>query len=562
MNHRKLAFIILGPLCVGLGAVTLYSFATSQLIQPVTPTFTYDNPRQQQRATTNQPSDTDSSTSERRTAAAPKPSPAPATSQDDTPLSPAHEAIKRSVAKEYTYHPLVAANDPGYASSWALQKINAPAAWDISTGNDETVLAVIDTGFALEHQDLISRWHVNAAETGTTTSTDRCWSGVAVEKRTNNCDDDANGYIDDWRGWNFYLGDNDPQTGRQNPAGAAVSHGTETAGLAGASGNNGAGISTVNWRTRLMPLQVLSDDGPGYTSDVVAAMRYAVDNGADVINLSLGAYEYDPAVKAAVDYAETHNVVVVAAAGNCGTGGESCDNYPAGTITYPARHPSVIAVGATTQTDERASFSSYGPAIDVVAPGSGTITTPTWTNDNQTTLYAGAVYGTSYAAPQVASLVTLIKSIRPASSIRDITALVQATTTKPSTMGGAIYSEHLGHGLINAHAALTVAKSLNTSSGTPILHQAGGVKSEHVLIASDTVGSGCTVNAGTYCTIRLSDHSSGYDRYLPYRQADTSGMTGWSWPATTIESGLWAIRSLQGNSQSTTPYLVGATTTP
>lgn len=465
--------------------------------------------------------------------------------------APKQEEIRQTVTEEHTYYPLLSANDPGYAANWAVQKVNAPAAWNIATGNGQTVVAVIDTGFALNHEDLRNNWATNSGEIGLTQSGQRCWTGIAQNKNTNNCDDDNNGYIDDWRGWNFSGVDNNPMTGRTNPSGAAVAHGTEVSGLVGAAGNNATGVTTINWNTKIMPLQALSDDGPGYTSDVAAAIYYAVDNGADVINLSLGGPIFDPALKAATDYAYARKVVVVAASGNCGTGNEAgCQGYPAGSISYPALNDHVIAVGATTVNDQRASFSSYGPALDVVAPGSGTIVAPTWTATNDATLYSGALYGTSYASPQVASLASLIKSIRPDSTTDDVTALLLASTTKLPAMNGAPYTNELGHGIINAASALTIAQSLNNSSATPKLLQAGGPVSEHRYASGDTLGSGCTTISGTYCTVWMRNAQTGQDRYLPYQAANQQGAVGWTWNGAILQSGEWQVRATQGDNRS------------
>jgi subtilisin family serine protease len=468
-----------------------------------------------------------------------------------TTNAPKQNEVRKTVSQEYTYYPLVDANDPGYPANWAVQKVNAPAAWNMSTGNGSTVIAVIDTGYALNHEDLKNNWFTNAKEMGMTKLGDRCWTGLSQDKSTNNCDDDNNGYVDDWRGWNFYLGDNNPMAGRTNSAGSAAGHGTETSGLVGAAGNNGIGIATINWNTKIMPLQALSDDGPGYTSDIAAAIYYAVDNGANVINLSLGGSAYDASMKAATDYAFSHNVVVVAAAGNCGSGTEQgCQGLPAGAMLYPALNDHVIAVGATTIDNQRASFSSYGPGLDVVAPGSGTIVSPTWTSTNATTLYAGALYGTSFASPQVASLASLIKSIRPASSVDDITALLLGSATKLPAMNGLPYMSELGHGLINAGAALTTTSSLNSLAATPKLAQAGGPISEHQYANNDTLGSGCSAAAASYCTVWLRNDQTGYDRYLPYQQANAQGASGWTWSGSILPAGSWQVRAVQGDYRS------------
>lgn len=471
--------------------------------------------------------------------------------QSTTTNSPKHDAIRASVKEERTYYPLRIANDPGYVSSWALQKMNAPAAWDIAVGTGQTVVAVIDTGFGLTHEDLKDNWHENANEKGLTNSSGRCWTGITADKATNNCDDDNNGYVDDWRGWNFSIGDNNPMTGRTNPSGVGVAHGTEVAGLVGAGGNNATGVTTLNWNTKVMPLQALSDDGPGYTSDVAAAVYYAVDNGADVINMSLGGSIYDGALEAATDYAYDNNVVVVSAAGNCGTGTEGgCEGLPAGFMGWPALNNNVIAVGATNSSDQRASFSSYGPGLDVVAPGSGTISSPTWTAANGTSLYSATLYGTSYSSPYVASLASLIKVIRPNSSVHDVTALLSGSATKLSAMNGSYYTNQLGHGVVNAASALNIATSLNNTSATPQLLQAGGRLSEHRYTGSDSLGSGCIATAASYCSVWLRNEYTDLDRYLPYKLADLQGSAGWTWSGGTLPGGEWQIRAIQGDAWS------------
>ena len=554
-KHKKVTISIVFCSIVALIAMIawfhhLQAGSVIQKNKPTNTTATYTSKQLANKPTDNS-SSTDSTKDAKLTVDIPHTTESPKQLQPTTE-SPKQSSIREVVNKEHVYYPLLTANDPGYASDWAIQKVNAPAAWNISTGNGQTVVAVIDTGFALDHEDLKNNWYMNNGETGLTKEGDSCWTGAAQDKQTNNCDDDGNGYIDDWRGWNFSSGDNNPMAGRVNPNGAAVTHGTETAGLVGATGNNNLGIATINWNTKIMPLQALSDNGPGYTSDIIAAIYYAVDNGANVISMSLGGSEFDQDLVDATNYAYEHNVVVIAAAGNCGTGTEQgCSGLPAGSMSYPALNNHVISVGATTSSDQRASFSSYGADLDVVAPGSGSINSPIWTASNSTSLYASYLNGTSFAAPQVASLASLIKSIRPDSSVDDITALILATATKPSVMNGALYTNEFGHGIINANTALTIASSLNTTSNAPTLLQAGGVNAEHLYSSSDTLGSGCTTSANSYCTIWMKDENTGRDRYLPYQKANTQGITGWTWSGSLIPNNVWQIRAVQGDYRST-----------
>ena len=559
MKQTRYRPIVLG--LVGLGLVVtaglaayFQTLAPEQIIPTMngkkTPVITYHGSNNSDRPTMTQADKQQADSSGPKQPTTQVSAPATPSAQPASPAnSPKQAAIRASTTHEYTYYPAAATpNDPGYASEWSLQHVNAPTAWTTSTGNGATVVAVIDTGFALNHEDLAGAWYTNPGESGTTKVGDRCWTGVPQAKSTNNCDDDNDGYVDDWRGWNFYLGTNNPQAGQTNPNGAAVAHGTETAGLAGSVGNNGAGVATIDWNTKIMPLQVLSDDGPGYTSDVVAAIYYAVDHGASVISMSLGGSSFDSTLQDAITYAYAHNIPVVAAAGNCGTGSEAgCSGSPAGAMSYPALFDHVISVGATDINDQRASFSSYGPRLDVMAPGSDSLVSPTWTPSNGTSLYSGALYGTSFSTPQVASLVALIKSIRPSSTVDDVRALTMATATKPGAMSGSLYNEQYGHGIINAGKALQVASSLNTTTTTPGLLQAGGAASEHGYAVTDMLGSGCTTQSGTYCTVRVRNSATGAERYLPYLQAGTSSI-GWSWPATLLTAtGSWDITAEQGD---------------
>ena len=532
-------------------------------------------------------------------AAAAQPEAAPATPSTSSPITiapedssriaPAQFAIKRSVSQEYPYRALgVTPNDPAYTnnangSNWTLQTTNTPTAWNTTTGNANVVIAVIDTGFALQHEDLASQWRTNSGEIGqttlrydaalapTSTRADKCTtdtSGKTYDKTTNGCDDDTNGYADDWRGWNFVgnncttnptthatscIPNNNPQAGNNNPSGQAVSHGTEVAGLAGAAGNNGKGIVAASWNVRLMPLMALNDDGTGYTSDIVAAVRYAADNGATVISMSLGGAQRDPALSAAIAYATSKNIPVVAAAGNCGTGQEQgCDPAQPGAMGYPGLDRSVISVGATDSSNVRASFSSFGPGLDIMAPGSGNLISTMWQSGDQTAAYASPLYGTSFATPQVASVLGLLKTIRPNSSIRDIVALIDATATKPATMNGQAFSDQYGHGIVNAGAAISTALALNTTPTTPTLLQTGGSVSEHTFLASEPMGSGCTIAGTLPCTIWMQD-TNGYDRYLPYQTANQQ--TGWSWNSSMLTTpGPWTLRAESGDQISATPY--------
>jgi len=450
----------------------------------------------------------------------------------------------RDSGDQKRYYLLNTPNDYNSGSDWWLNVIDAPAAWSITTGSTNVVVADIDSGFALDHQDLVDNWYYNAAEYG-------------AGKESDGIDNDNNGLIDDYRGWDFFTGDNDPQAGVLNPAGDGIGHGSETAGLVGSVGDNSLGGTAVSQRVSIMPLQVINDNNSGYSDDVASAIYYAVDQGADVINMSLGTSGDDPTVGAAVDYAFANNVVVVAAAGNCGNAGADgpCSGQSQGYVTFPARYDRVIAVGATSINNTRASFSSYGERLDVVAPGSGSISSPTWTNGNSTSAYKSSLYGTSYASPIVSSTVALIRSIRPSSSVDDIRALIMASANKVSGLDGAVYTASYGHGLLDVSKAIKIGNDLqNDGEVVPELLQAGGAASEGSYASSEPIGSGCVGANGSWCSVWLRNDASSYERFLPYAKIGASGKAGWSFNSAALNRGSWEIRARSGSTVSDTPY--------
>ncbi|MBU0988466.1 MAG: S8 family serine peptidase [Proteobacteria bacterium] len=222
-------------------------------------------------------------------------------------------------------------------SGTADADIDAPEAWDINTGSSSVVVAVIGSGVDYNHPELSGNIWTNTGETD-----------------NNNSDDDSNGYIDDVRGWDFVDGDNDPV----DPNG----HDTYVAGIIAALGNNAAGVAGVGWATKIMVLRFINALGEGTVSDEISAIQYANAKGAHVINLSFGSAGYSQAEKDAID---ASSAVVVCAAGNDGTDNDASPNYPA---SYTSAN--IIAVTATDQDDNLASFSNFGAtSVDVAAPG-------------------------------------------------------------------------------------------------------------------------------------------------------------------------------------------------
>ncbi len=457
-----------------------------------------------------------------------------------------HKQVASSLpGTQKRYYLLDTPDDPYYASSWYLQNINAASAWATTNSSSGVTVAVIDSGFALNHQDLSGQWAANPGESGD-------------GKETDGIDNDSNGYIDDYRGWDFVANDNTPQAGTLNSTGVGVSHGTETAGLVGATSNNGLGVSSVSRGTKLLPLQVMDDNGSGYSDDVAQAIIYSIDQGADIISMSLGTSGDDPQVRAAVDLAFQNNVLVVAAAGNCGNNSlGACSGQPAGYVTFPANYDRVVAVGASDSNNNRASFSSYGERLDIMAPGAGSIRSTTWTSGNGTSAYAATLNGTSYSAPIVASTAALIRSIRPTTSIDDLRTLLMASTNKVSPMSGAFYSQSYGHGLLNVGKAVQIASELNTSGeAQPSLQQTGGPAADHLYASGDVLGARCNTIALTWCSVWLRNDASSYDRFLPYQKADANGVASWGFTASGLNKGEWASRARQGDIVSIIPYML------
>jgi subtilisin family serine protease len=243
--------------------------------------------------------------------------------------------------------------------------------------------------------------------------------------------------------------DNSPQAGELSPNGAGTTHGSMVAGVAAASGNNSVGIAGVDWATKILPIQALDDDDYGDTFTVGKAIYYAIEQRADVINISLGTMSNDTYVRQAIEAATAAGILVVASSGNDG-----CE-----CVAYPARYPEVLAVGATDQSNVITYFSSWGSSVDLVAPGTN-YTVPSWSQANPTDRYVSGVAGTSFSSPLVAGIATRLKSLQPqASPLHLIAALREtATRTPPADIA------HYGFGRADAAVASGRMTESNHSS--------------------------------------------------------------------------------------------------
>lgn len=276
---------------------------------------------------------------------------------------PTIEFAERDYIAEAAFAPNDAYVQAG--SEWHLAKIQAPAAWDITTGALTIVVAVLDSGVNAAHPDL---------------------AGKILP------------------GYDFVWNDSDPADD--------FGHGTAVAGVIGAAGNNLIGVAGVAFGSKILPVKVMDASGFAYYSTLAQGIHYAVDQGARVINISIAGTSASATLQGAINYAWSNNVVVVVAAGNNG------NNTP----LYPAACSNVVAVSATLANDSIASFSSYGNHIALAAPGDNI-----WTTTRDLTTKYSAWSGTSFASPVVAGVVALVISAKPSLSNGQIVSILEQT---------------------------------------------------------------------------------------------------------------------------------------
>jgi thermitase len=288
-------------------------------------------------------------------------------------------------------------DDGRFGDQWALGAIEAPAAWDITTGTNDILIAIIDTGIDYTHPDL-----------------------------------DGGRYVVD--GYDFVNEDDDPMDDE--------GHGTHVTGIATADTNNGQGIAGLAWNSRFMGVKVLDAEGVGTDFDVADGIMYAADHGAHVANLSLGSPFHSHTLEDAMQYAYTEGrdqkgMVMACAVGN---------SYGSG-VSYPAAYDQCLGVAATDRSDERAIFSSYGPEVDVAAPGVDILST------------TGGDYeswgGTSMATPHVTGLAALILAQDPELPVDQVFAAIRDSADDVNAETHPGKDDYLGTGRINAYRALT-----------------------------------------------------------------------------------------------------------
>ncbi|MGB0929610.1 MAG: S8 family serine peptidase, partial [Chitinophagales bacterium] len=289
-------------------------------------------------------------------------------------------------------------NDPAEnaGEQWHLAAMDASAAWDLSLGDEGVVVAVVDDAVRITHEDLTNSKWVNSGEIA-----------------GNGIDDDDNGYIDDINGWDAADNDNNPNPPSTATA-SAFSHGTHVAGLVGATTNNNKGIAAIGGGVSIMAIKCTANNtsNSSIISHGWSGFQYALNNGADVINMSWGGTGSSFTYQALINAAYNAGITIVAAAGNSSTS----------TQFYPAAYNNVIAVAATTNTNTKASYSNYGTWIDIAAPGSS-LKSCVATNN---TAY-GYKSGTSMASPVTAGLCALLLSYEPTLTPSGILSCLSST---------------------------------------------------------------------------------------------------------------------------------------
>ncbi len=449
-------------------------------------------------------------------------------------VGPLEAQLTASPAVEYVAAPRTvqvadAPNNPSYDNNtqWYLDGpfgINAPGAWNITTGSTQVIVADTDTGISYNNPQMLNNLWINQAEIpssvqpnltdtngdglitladlnavvgGTTinqgpgkiepTTKGGLVTGGAVIAPTSSggwssgsTQDGDTAHPDDLIGWSFVNNNNNPidQNG----------HGTFTAGEIAAVGNNGAGVTGALWSVQIMGLQFLDSGGNGSDTAAALAIEYAVNHGARVINASWGGTGQDPVIASAIQYADQNGVILVCAAGNSSTNNDNSSTWftPA---SYSLDYPNVIAVAATDINGNLAGYSDFGvQSVQIAAPGSGLYgvgLNNTYTTDS----------GTSMAAPLVTGTVALVEAAHPTWSMAQVIDAVVDTATPDAALAGRITSG----GIVNAAAAIS-----NTNGPYVVSSSASSVIAGGTGFSSIEVTFNEEINPATFTASQVS----------------------------------------------------------
>jgi subtilisin family serine protease len=386
-------------------------------------------------------------------------------------------------------------NDPSYNQQWYLPQIHAPEAWDITQGDRTVVIGIVDTGIDVDHIDLKDNiWH-NPGETGL--------DSHGNDKRSNGIDDDGNGYIDDWQGWDFYGQDNDPRFGDD--------HGTHVAGTAAAVTNNNIGVAGVAPHCKLMAIKISPDGASNQILFGDEGIAYAADLGAKVINCSWSGSGFSQTGQDVITYATQMGALVVTSAGNSNNNLELAPEYP-------AAYANVLSVGSTGQLDQKSSFSNYGYAVSVFAPGESILSTIPGD-------FLWYYSGTSMSSPIVAGVAALVTSQNPGWTPQQVGQQVRISADNIDGINPGL--EHLmGFGRVNAYRALTVQSPAIRMSGYTVSDSATG-NNDGIFTPGETIQ--VTISLTNYLipsrtiTVSLTSTSEFVTIQIPQQQVGSIG---------------------------------------
>lgn len=367
-------------------------------------------------------------------------------------------------AEPYLTFPLLyTPNDPQLSGQYALNIIQAAQAWDVTKGDSNVVIGIIDSGVEWDHPDLLANIFNNPGESGK--------DGQGRDRSSNGVDDDNNGYIDDVRGWDLVGAPtvSELQSGvlkpDNNPAPVVSSsqnyqgyHGTWTSGCASAATDNARGMAGTGFRSKILPVKCTDDTyATGQIITALDGIRYAADMRVKVINCSFGG-EADPsaiqAYQAVIDYAYAKGALVVAASGNFSTNNDETPHFPAN-----LNH--VLSVGASTSQDSAANFTHYGISVRVYAPGVNILTTQIGGG-----YVSNSVSGTSFSSPITAGVAALVWAMHPDWNPDQVAMQIRATADNLKVPNGA-YSPFF-HRRVNAYRAVNLNKNFTGSALTTL----------------------------------------------------------------------------------------------
>ncbi len=458
------------------------------------------------------------------------------------------------------------ANDPffnstgawgqSYLDLWGLHTIGAPDAWDTTTGAEDLIIAVVDSGIEYTHPDLHSNIWVNPAEVSDVntdgkidtadidTDGDGLMSAMEIAAVENGIDDGLggrapNGLIDDLFGYDFIDGDNDPRD--------FFGHGTHIAGTIGAAGNNGVGITGINWRCKLLAANGFDALASATSLALAESLMYAADEGARVINCSWGSLSESQLIDDAIDYAADAGAIVVFASGNFAIDSLS---------VWPKNHRS-LTINASNQLDEFTLFSNFGIRTDCAAPGGGSTDDPLTARNVLSTLaqfsfFSSSAFspyhvapgylrlaGTSMAAPHATGALGLILANDPTLSVEEARQVLRASASDQGAPG---WDPLFGYGRIDVAGALTVSQPSECRISAPDSGTRRDQVSNPAAVSIEGTARNLADPATTYRLDYREENDPTWNSIVPWTMAAvTNGLLG-TWDTTALALGRFIVR--------------------